>query len=97
MIWANELYPTTVRSSGLGVVFGFGLIGGYVSPYIVELSKSVIESLNPVITLGVIGLFCSGPAFFLKETLGKPLLDEIKEMTRRYSVRYLFKNVCIKI
>ena len=124
MIWANELYPTTgnflkislVRSSGLGIVFGFGLIGGYVSPYIVEGSKNVASSINPVITLGVIGLvfivnfcfgvdflyrrykaykmipsppyiYCTIPAFFLKETLGEPLKDEIKEMTRRYSIR----------
>ncbi len=72
MIWSNELYPTTIRSSGLGIVFGFGLIGGYLSPFLVEFSIEHI-GLNPVIFLGLIGVICAIPVWFLNETLGKDL------------------------
>lgn len=58
----------------MGVVFGFGLIGGYVSPYIANFSNEYI-GLNPVIMIGIIGLLCSNSAFFLKETINKEISD----------------------
>ncbi len=45
--------------------------------------------VNPVITLGFIGIVCTVSVWFLNETLGKDLLDEIEEMTKRYSIRYI--------
>jgi hypothetical protein len=35
VIWISELFPTTVRSAGMGIVFGLGLSGGAISPYVV--------------------------------------------------------------
>ena len=33
MIWANELYPTQVRSLGVGFSQAFALFGSFLSPY----------------------------------------------------------------
>jgi hypothetical protein len=78
VIWTTELYPTTVRSAGMGIVFGIGLSGGALSPYVVELAEKM--EINPLILIGVIGITGTISAFFLTETKDKPLLNEIKEL-----------------
>lgn len=79
MIWANELFPTTVRAIGLGCCFSIGFVGGFLSPYVVEFSY--IVKLHPMMTLSSIGLFGVVSAFFLPETKGQALKDEIIEIT----------------
>ena len=41
LLWVNELYPTTVRSIGNGMIDGMGLIGAEMAPLIVRLSESM--------------------------------------------------------
>ena len=80
VIWSSELYPTTVRSAGLGWVFGIGLIGAIVAPFLIQLSKDL--GIPPLVTLGVIGIVGTSMCFFLKETLNEKLKDEIFELRK---------------
>lgn len=41
VLWANEIFPTTIRSVGMGVFFGIGIIGGFLSPFLVDLSYEI--------------------------------------------------------
>jgi len=41
VIWVSEQYPTTIRSAGVGIIFGIGLLGAQISPFLVKFSDSI--------------------------------------------------------
>ncbi|GAQ86868.1 transporter family protein [Klebsormidium nitens] len=68
VIWAYgpELYPTAVRSTGLGVGNGFARLGGFVCPFVaVDLIASCQRGL-------AVGLFCAVPLIAAIATLCFP-------------------------
>ena len=71
VIWATELYPTTIRAVGLGNAFVLGLLGTLASPYVIELGMH--SGINSMLVLAFCCIFGIASAFFLEETLDKPM------------------------
>jgi len=76
--YSTEVYPTVVRSSGLGFNSVCGRVGGMVFPFILDVLHDTITYL--FITLNLIALLV---VFMLPETFGKPLTDSIPEETNK--------------
>ena len=53
-VYVEELYPTTVRSSGVGLQSAIGLIGSSIAPYILNYSSYI--GLNALSVMGIIGI-----------------------------------------
>ena len=72
-LFANEFYPTIIRSMGSGFLYSCGMVGGLIIPGVVEFSNEI--DINPYFLIGALGL--SGPlgGFLCKETIGKKLED----------------------
>ena len=75
-IYFMESYPTPLRSLGFGLNSTFGNLAGIVSPIILEyFSKYILYVIFAA--LSGINIFFT---FFLKETVGKPMLETIEEL-----------------
>jgi len=72
--YSTEVYPTVVRSNGLGFNSVCGRIGGMVFPFILEILH---ESITYVF-LGL-NLLAMVAVLVLPETFGKPLTDTLPE------------------
>ena len=75
-IYFMESYPTPLRSLGFGLNSTFGNLAGIVSPIIVEFINKYLLYVIFAILSGV-NIFLT---LFLKETVGKPMLETIEEL-----------------
>ena len=75
-IYFMESYPTPLRSLGFGLNSTFGNLAGIVSPIIIEYSNKYLLYVIFAILSGI-NIFLT---FFLKETVGKPMLETIEEL-----------------
>ncbi|KAJ8382707.1 hypothetical protein SKAU_G00034850 [Synaphobranchus kaupii] len=74
-IYTAEVYPTAVRSIGLGVSTSFSRIGGMIAPFIAQvlMSRSVVLAMLP---FALSCFLCAGGALLLPiETKGRALLQ----------------------
>ena len=71
----SEMFPTSVRSTALGVCSLFSRVGGILAPLI---TNSNIAGYSLII-FGFFGTFAGFAAFFLPETKGKNLPESIAE------------------
>lgn len=76
-IFSAELFPTSVRNVGMGVVSMSGRIGGIICPFINMLSD--FWTPLPLIIYGAVALTGGILALFLPETLGKSLPETIQD------------------
>ena len=81
VLYVEEIFPTAIKNVAIGFYFAIGLIGGVLAPFIVSLSTDL--KISPVGSFGVIGLFAILIILSLKETLNKPIHDQIKEVQRK--------------
>ena len=75
-IFFMESYPTPLRSLGFGLNSTFGNLAGVVSPMI-------IEYMDKYFLYAIFAFLCGFNiffTFFLKETVGKPMLETIEEL-----------------
>ena len=75
-IYFMESYPTPLRSLGFGLNSTFGNLAGIVSPIIVEFINKYLLYVIFAILSGI-NIFLT---LFLKETVGKPMLETIEEL-----------------
>ena len=79
MIYTSELYPTTMRSTGVGLSVSIARLGGVWAPQINVLSSTLGSISIPFIIFSIAGCLASFFAMFLPETLNKPLPQNLKE------------------
>lgn len=72
-----ELFPTVLRSNGLGIGSASSRVGGTLAAFIIALQKYI--RWLPNLILGLLGAVAAAAAFFLPETKGCGMLDNIDE------------------
>ncbi|KAJ8021306.1 Solute carrier family 22 member 13 [Holothuria leucospilota] len=81
-VWAAEMIPTSLRSSGIGLFSASSRIGGILVPLLLILDE-VWESL-PVVLFGVLGIVAGLLCLVLPETKGKPLPSTMEDTENLY-------------
>ncbi|CAK9229261.1 unnamed protein product [Sphagnum troendelagicum] len=77
-IYAPEIYPTSTRSTGLGIANSFARVGGIVCPLVaVDLVRSCQQGWAVSVFAGVPLLAAVAVLFFPMETTGQPLSDVV--------------------
>lgn len=76
-LYTTELYPTSVRTAGVGISSMCGRIGAIVSPYIALLATDA--PWLPLVLFGIFALVSGALTVFLPETLGKDLPDSLAQ------------------
>ncbi|KAL5769090.1 hypothetical protein ACOSQ2_015873 [Xanthoceras sorbifolium] len=77
-IFAPEIYPTSARSSGVGLAIAMGKIGGMVSPIVaVGLVNGCLQTVAIIIFEVVIVIAVICVMFIPFETKGRPLIDTV--------------------
>ncbi|CAG5081478.1 Oidioi.mRNA.OKI2018_I69.PAR.g9887.t1.cds [Oikopleura dioica] len=79
-VYAGELYPTEVRSTGIGFASMTGRIGGFVSPFIIQIESQLVIYL----IFGIFGIVGGALMFLLPEVKGRPILQTIEEAVEFY-------------
>lgn len=69
-IYASELFPTVVRNAALGCATQAAQMGAILAPLVVVLGGGL-----PFLVFGACGLVAGIHAFYLPETLNRPLYD----------------------
>lgn len=82
-IYAPEVYPTSVRSTGVGVATAIGRVGGMICPLVaVALVSSCHQATAIILFELVLLLVALSVMFFPFETKGKELVDTVLETSR---------------
>lgn len=81
-ILTTELYPTVIRSRGLGFGSICGRIGGLLGPQILKLS--IVHFMIPGTLVASLSLLAAFLSFTLPETNGRGLLQSIEETEEFY-------------
>lgn len=76
-VYANELFPTVIRSRGSGLINFCGRIGSVLPSSVIYLCKNL--EISPAIIFGILAAPACLLGFFMKETKGKPLEHHIEE------------------
>ncbi|XP_046583398.1 organic cation transporter protein-like [Haliotis rubra] len=81
-VFSAELFPTVVRSSGMGASSTFARVGGIVSPYVADLGLLVGGDLKvalPLIVFGAVSVGAGLLSLLLPETLNRRLPETIDD------------------
>ncbi|OWF41580.1 solute carrier family 22 member 3-like [Mizuhopecten yessoensis] len=78
VLYTSELYPTVIRSIGMGCCFFLTRVGGLLAPQILLLGDYTHKSV-PIIAFGVLGVIGGVLTLLLPETLGRKLPDSIQD------------------
>ncbi|MBW4839702.1 MAG: MFS transporter, partial [Paenibacillaceae bacterium] len=75
--YTPELYPTRVRSTGVGLAASFGRIGGIIAPYLVGMLVAREIAIGSIFWMFFVTILVGALAVFLlgTETRGKELAD----------------------
>ncbi|XP_013418049.1 solute carrier family 22 member 4 [Lingula anatina] len=79
MIISSELLPTPIRDIGVAVAMGGSRLGSIVAPQLVYLSK--LDRRYPFIIGGVFAIGAAITGWFLPETKGQALEDDVPKWT----------------
>ena len=79
MMYTSELYPTTMRSTGVGLSVSLARLGGVWAPQINVLSSTLGSIHVPFIIFSAAALLASFLCIFLPETLNKPLPETLNQ------------------
>ncbi|KAK8376323.1 hypothetical protein O3P69_009753 [Scylla paramamosain] len=82
IFFSSELFPTEVRSRGIGGAYMMSRIGSMVSPFITDLVGSVYP-WAPFVVFGAGALLSGGVTFLLPETKGQTLPDTVAQLEEK--------------
>ncbi|KAG0710128.1 Organic cation transporter-like protein [Chionoecetes opilio] len=82
IFYSSELFPTQVRSRGMGTSYMMSRIGSMVSPFITDL-VGTIYPWAPFVIFGTGALLAGAGTFLLPETRGQVLPDTIAQLEAR--------------
>jgi len=85
-IHSAEIFPTTVRNSGMGLVSVAARVGGIMAPFIVSLGEMIPQLQFTV--LGLMSLLAGLLNLRLPETTGKELPDTIQDLSNLLRENY---------
>ena len=89
-IYSSELFPTVIRTFGVGACAFFGRVGSLTAPQILLLGQRLYPDspeLVTFLTFGVLCLVAGMLSLMLPETLNKALPDTVKQADRIGTVR----------
>ena len=81
-LYSSEVFPTVIRTVGVGSCTFFGRVGSLLAPQIILLGEVMFSSmpgLVPFLTFGTLCLIASLLVLYLPETLNTKLPDTIEE------------------
>ncbi|XP_028044482.1 organic cation transporter protein-like isoform X1 [Rhopalosiphum maidis] len=87
ILFVSELYPTTIRNTGIGMLLTFSQIGSIIAPYIVELLGAKAWYI-PSTVCGTLGIFVSSLVLMLPETNKIVLPNTLEDMKNTNSVKF---------
>lgn len=76
--FAAEIFPTVVRTVGVGSSLMMGRIGAAVAPFVKELGEATHDFVPPVV-YGILSLIAGGLIMLLPETFNQKLPDTIRD------------------
>ncbi|XP_063591453.1 organic cation transporter protein-like [Penaeus indicus] len=79
-VYSTELFPTEVRSQGIGAASVFAQLASTISPYIASFLGPILPWV-PSLVFGGASLVAGLGTLALRETLGVPLPDTITDLT----------------
>ncbi|XP_037786215.1 organic cation transporter protein-like [Penaeus monodon] len=82
IFFSSELFPTEVRSRGVGTCFMLSRVGSMAAPFITDFLGSAYPA-SPSIVFGVASLLAGTATLALPETLGVALPDTIAHLEER--------------
>jgi MFS family permease len=87
--YSIELYPTPVRSLAFGINATFGNAGSIGAPYLLEFLKNwqFLILFGVVCAINAVVLVC------IPETVGKPMIESIKELSEENNIDTLENNI----
>ena len=83
-IYTSELFPTSVRGTGLGLCSMMARVGAEITPFMGDFARATVEDF-PSLLLGSFAALSGLLAILLPETLGNKLpenIEDIKEMKK---------------
>ncbi|MFB5673744.1 MFS transporter [Paenibacillus terreus] len=77
--YTPELYPTAIRSTGVGMAASFGRIGGVIGPFLVGMLLAQGTGLTAVFVIFFVAIIIGAVAVLVlgKETKGQELMEEV--------------------
>ncbi|XP_076358977.1 solute carrier family 22 member 6-B-like [Tachypleus tridentatus] len=78
-LYGGEVFPTVIRTVGVGTSIMCSKIGGAIAPFVRELSKSTHVAV-PSVIYGVLSIIAAIMVFLLPETFNRQLPDTILEI-----------------
>jgi OCT family organic cation transporter-like MFS transporter 4/5 len=81
-LYSSELFPTSIRNTGMGCCSMMARIGSMTAPLMIGLGDTLNMPNLPFLAFGITGLIGCGCALMLPETLNKKLPDTIQEAER---------------
>ncbi|XP_005414808.1 PREDICTED: solute carrier family 22 member 8 isoform X2 [Chinchilla lanigera] len=77
-LYTSELYPTVIRQTGMGLSNMWARVGSMMAP-LVKITGEVHPAI-PNIVYGTMALLGGSTAFFLPETLNRPLPENLEDL-----------------
>lgn len=79
-VYTSELFPTSLRSRGLGICSVFSRVGAALAPMVVDLDRSLGHRWLPMALCGAVQLISCFGGLFVPETKNRPLSDTPQEL-----------------
>ena len=90
---AAEIYPTSIRTTGMGFIYCFALFLGLPGPFITSMGKT--KKWIPYLFMAGLGMFGAVTSSFIPETLGC-YLPETVEQAAKFGSDHKYFSIKIK-